>query len=391
MDSSLDATLLMTADGVGGVWTYALDLARCLSELGACVHLAVMGPALEPDQRAQALAIPELRLYESGFSLEWMEAPWPDVARAGIWLLELERLVEPDLVHLNGYCHGALAWRVPTLMVGHSCVMSWWEAVKREPPPPRWERYRAEVSRGIAGATRLVAPTRAMLDVLARLYGPHPRAAVIANGREWQPAPATPKEPFVLCAARLWDEAKNVATLARVGPGLRWPVLVAGDDTRPDGGRVTLPGVHQLGRLSAAALAHCYARAGVFALPARYEPFGLSALEAALAGCALVLGDIPTLRELWHGAALFVEPDDDVALAAALESLAGDRAARERLAARARARALSFDPAGMAGEYLEAYTAARAPRRRPPLLEASSWEEYTRATEPAPRIASLAG
>ncbi len=39
-----------------------------------------------------------------------------------------------------------------------------------------------------------------------------------------------------------------------------------------------------------------------------YEPFGLSVLEAALSGCALVLGDIPSLRENWDGAADFAEP-----------------------------------------------------------------------------------
>ena len=39
---------------------------------------------------------------------------------------------------------------------------------------------------------------------------------------------------------------------------------------------------------------------------ALYEPFGLAVLEAAQAGCALVLSDIPTFRELWDGAALFV-------------------------------------------------------------------------------------
>ena len=38
-----------------------------------------------------------------------------------------------------------------------------------------------------------------------------------------------------------------------------------------------------------------FARAGIYALPAVYEPFGLSVLEAALSGCALVLGDIPSL------------------------------------------------------------------------------------------------
>jgi hypothetical protein len=45
-------------------------------------------------------------------------------------------------------------------------------------------------------------------------------------------------------------------------------------------------------------------------LPARYEPFGLSVLEAALSGCALVPGDIASLRGNWDGVAEFVCPDD---------------------------------------------------------------------------------
>ena len=50
------------------------------------------------------------------------------------------------------------------------------------------------------------------------------------------------------------------------------------------------------------------ARTAVFVSPALYEPFGLAVLEAAQAGCALVLSDIPTFRELWDGVALFVAP-----------------------------------------------------------------------------------
>src|SRR5690625_7216151 len=33
-------------------------------------------------------------------------------------------------------------------------------------------------------------------------------------------------------------------------------------------------------------------QASVFVMPSRYEPFGLSVLEAALSGCALILSDI---------------------------------------------------------------------------------------------------
>ena len=63
------------------------------------------------------------------------------------------------------------------------------------------------------------------------------------------------------------------------------------------------------------------AASAIYALPARYEPFGLSALEAGLCGCALVLGDIPSLREVWGDAAVFVDPHDAQALAKALNCL----------------------------------------------------------------------
>ena len=96
-------------------------------------------------------------------------------------------------------------------------------------------------------------------------------------------------------------------------------MLVAGDGRHPEGGGAgELENLRHLGRLAPADLASWLGRAAIYALPARYEPFGLSILEAALAGCALVLGDIDSLRELWDGCALFVPPEDDDALAEAL-------------------------------------------------------------------------
>src|SRR5262249_58528859 len=80
-------------------------------------------------------------------------------------------------------------------------------------------------------------------------------------------------------------------------------------------------GVELLGVLSEAEMAPLYAGASIYAAPARYEPFGLTILEAALSGCALVLGDIPSLRELWEDAAVFVPRDDDAALETCLRDL----------------------------------------------------------------------
>ena len=345
----------MTADAVGGVWTYALDLARALAPHGVSVALATMGRLPTPSQQAEARTVPGLTLHSSALALEWMSDPWEDVARAGDWLLGLEDRLRPDVIHLNGYAHGGLPWRAPVLMAGHSCVLSWWRAVQGEDAPPAWDRYQAEVQHGLRAAGRVVAPTRAMLDALERHYGPLAASQVIPNGRDLDAFRPGKKEPFVFSAGRLWDEAKNISALAEASRGLAWPVLVAGETAHPDGAAVAPPHVRLLGCLPPALVAAHQARAAVYALPARYEPFGLSALEAGLSGCALVLGDIPSLREVWGEAALFVPPDDSDALRGVLSRLIADAGLRQEMAARARSRARLYTPERMAGGYLSAY------------------------------------
>ena len=358
--------LLLTADAVGGVWSYALELARALAPHGIEVHAATMGPLPNESQRADA-ARAGVTLHESDYALEWMDAPWDDVARAGDWLLALERELAPDVVQVNGYAHGALPWRAPVVVVAHSDVCSWWQAVRGERAPASWDRYRAEVGAGLAGADAVVAPTRAVADDLARQYGHDAtRVRVVPNARPANDYTPAAKEPIVLTAGRVWDEAKNVAAVARAAAETPWAAYVAGDATSPDGRALVWDGaatsVHWLGALAPDALAAWMGRAAVYALPARYEPFGLSALEAGLAGCALVLGDLPSLREVWGDAALFVPPDDGPRLAAALRALAADDTYRSSLGMRARARALTYTPERMATGYLDVYAAAAAGR-----------------------------
>src|SRR5205809_3794197 len=175
-----------------------------------------------------------------------------------------------------------------------------------------------------------------MARSLRRCYGVAASPRVIYNGSGIDGVASLHKQPLALSAGRLWDEAKNVATLARAAPAVRWPVYVAGD------GGGELPGVRLLGRLGRRALARWYARAAIYVLPARYEPFGLSALEAALSGCALVLGDIPSLREIWGDAAVYVPPDDHDGLAASINALIAAPRYRAEMATRAGERAARY-------------------------------------------------
>jgi glycosyltransferase involved in cell wall biosynthesis len=122
--------------------------------------------------------------------------------------------------------------------------------------------------------------------------------------------------------------------------------------------------VEALGALDAREVMSWLSRAAVFAEPARYEPFGLAALEAASSGCALVLGDIPSLREVWGEAATFVSPNDAGGLARVVNRLLDDPVLRREAAARAFGVAARYAPATMASAYLDAYRqlmGARAP------------------------------
>ncbi len=352
----LPRRVLMTADAVGGVWLYALDLAAGLQRRGVGVLLAVLGPAPTPRQCAAARAIPGVSLRHAGFRLEWMPDADLDIDRAGAWLSALEAEFRPDLVHLNGYAHAVLPWRAPVVVVAHSCMPSWWQAVKGGAPPPEWRSYHRRVACGLHAADAVVAPTAAHLAALAGLYGSAARPRVIRNGRA---APVVARRrtklPLVFSAGRLWDEAKNVAALDRAAPDLDWPLAVAGDDCGPDGVRRALRHGHWLGVLDPVTIAEWLARAAIVALPVRYEPFGLLALEAAQAGCALVLGDIATQRELWDGAALFVPPDDPAELAVAVNCLIRDPVWRASLGEEARRRAALYGLDAMVEGYCDLY------------------------------------
>lgn len=353
--------VLMTADAVGGVWQYSLDLSMALAERGIETTLAVMGPALDDGQREE-VAERHIAVVEGPYQLEWAPAPWDDVERAGKWLLDLARTLHPDVVHLNGFCHAVLPWEFPPIVVAHSCVRSWWRAVYGVAVPAEWTRYTDAVSAGLRAAGIVIAPSSSMISMLIQEYGPFGPSRVIPNGRATvDHASDTPpiKSDLVFTAGRLWDEAKNITALCDVASKLSWRVVIAGErnETNPQS---TSANVTWLGRLDSATMARWYARAAIYALPALYEPFGLSVLEAAASGCALVLGDIPSLRENWTGAAVFVNPRDRRALATAIQGLIDDPSSRRRLALHAMARAHLFTVRRMADAYLEAYGAIRS-------------------------------
>jgi len=347
--------ILMTTDCVGGVWNYSLDLAEALAPHGVRVALATMGPPPSQSQRSEAARISNLELFESNYKLEWMDSPWAEVDAASIWLTALAKDFRPDIVHLNGYSHASLDWSAPVVVVAHSCVRSWWAAVKLGPVPNTFAEYTKRVSIALRSANLVIAPTEAMLEAIEQNYDLAAPSKVIPNGQFRSIHVPGKKMDLILTAGRLWDEAKGLQFLDRLAPELDWPVYAAGQPRHPSGSLESFHHVHALGHLDHHRLAEEMSAASIYAAPALYEPFGLTVLEAALSGCALVLSDIPSFRENWDDAALLVSTNDRNEWCAALNQLSNDRPLRESLARRALDRASALEPEKIGTRYFNAY------------------------------------
>jgi glycosyltransferase involved in cell wall biosynthesis len=365
--------VLMTADAVGGVWQYAIDLAGGLRAHGVRTTIAVLGPAPSVDQQAMAKAA-GAELVIAGLPLDWTASHQGEVKEASQSIARLATEIRPDLVHLNTPALAAHAeFDVPVVAACHSCVATWWQAVKDEPLPEDFIWRTDLVMRGYASADKLLAPTLAFAQATAEAYGLAQAPIVVRNGRRALQGRANARsETFAFTAGRLWDEGKNFAVIDRMAACLSIPVLAAGPLQGPNGAQVQACHAKPLGRLSDEDVAQHLRQQPIFVSTALYEPFGLAVLEAAQTGCALVLSDIPTFRELWEGVALFVDPRDANEAADAVECLAQDPDARAVLGHAAERRAEAYTVEAMSEGVLAAYQSALAGVSRQSSLEGAA-------------------
>ena len=345
--------VMMTVDAVGGVWRYAMILAKWLGDAKVTVTFACFGPSPSREQVAEAESLGRLVCVEQ--PLDWTvedESALETTAAAIRRLAEDDRA---DLLHLNQPSQAcSLDVPIPVLVVSHSCLVTWWQAMRDDPLPGHWQWHLARNRRGMLRADAVLAPTYSHAAAVARAYGPDIGPHVVYNASDL-PAASGPKNPCVFAAARWWDEAKNASCLDAAAASAAWPVVAAGPLVGPNGQRAAMPHVDHRGELSHEAVVRLARKATVVVSPSLYEPFGLAALEGARSGAALALSDIPTYRELWGDAALYFDPTDEDALAATIDRLASDPDLRREMMERALQCSRRFEPRRQAAEMASLY------------------------------------
>jgi len=358
--------VLVTTDTLSGVWTYTRELVTGLVNRGVRVTLVSMGEIPLPQQTAWMESLRGLEYHPTAFRLDWMQEGEQDLADSSGYLTSLVRDFRPDLLHLNQLCYGSLPVAVPRVVVAHGDLISWWKAVHgREPDDSRWLRwYREVVTQGLLQADVVVSPTAWMLEALASCYLRPGRSAVIYNGRN--PLffnPYLGKEDSVLAVGRLWDAGKQVSLLTQHTHPI--PVCIVGSEV-PAHAKIPIRADVKLavdnicialrGPQSESQLRSLYSRASIYVATSRYEPLGITALEAAFSRCAIVANDIPSFREVWGDDAFYFRANDSASLAEAIQCLSEDRELCRAYGNRAYHRARErFTAKRMIDEYLRLY------------------------------------
>ncbi len=351
--------VLLTSDSVGGVWTYTQELATGLLEAGCSVSLINVGPAPRSHQRVWCTRLETA--YPSDFSfnlapapLEWMQDNDGAFTQAAAFIEQSACNFRADVFHSSQFCFGALDLGIAKVVVAHSDVLSWANLCQPDLlNGSDWlTRYRMLVEAGLQGADTVVTPSQWMLDALSENFDVR-RQCVIYNGRSLARNQAKAPEEFsAITAGRVSDPGKNLQALRDVRTSV--PVTLAGDDSVDIDVFPLLQLLTVKGHLAEDDLIAAFCRASVYLYLSIYEPFGLSPLEAALCGCAILANDTPSAREGWGEAALYFSGSK--ALEQILPQLETDRALLEAKRSAAYERALHFSGVRMVQSYLKLYT-----------------------------------
>lgn len=365
---------------VGGLGRHVGQLARQLATLGHDVRVLTRGSRPEPErQRFEGVEV--WRAAADGLSIDfgsesvlaWTQAFEHSLIRAG---LQLTAGWQPEVIHAHDWLVAQTAQTLhqltgsPVVVTVHATEHGRQQGWLTEPVP----RAIHSVERWLCrNAAAVIVCSQFMAAEVAQLFQLDPGSIrVIGNGVELaddsSPQLGTSKaepsgqaattgdvpahgRPLLVFAGRLVHEKglqeliKALPLLRDELPGLRLVVAGTGQQLADQQDRAARYGVSDLidwaGFLDGAGLAALFAAADLVVVPSLYEPFGMVALEAQLAGTPVAVSNTGGLAELVEPGRTGTRfaPESPAAIAAAIRQVLADPAGARQMAERAQRRA----------------------------------------------------
>ncbi|HSV29239.1 MAG TPA: glycosyltransferase family 4 protein, partial [Candidatus Omnitrophota bacterium] len=241
-------SILVTVEPPGTAWPHVDTLVRELAGLGVEVTVAAVTP-LRPGQRIEYAGIPGVELLACPFPAASPGDHLANRGRIAEWLLSVEEMLNPDVVHLTGYLHAGLPWCGKVLVAGYPGSGAAYGRLNAE----QRRQCRLAFQHGLRGADMVVTPTETMMTALTKHFGVVP-GRVIRDGRDPARYSAVAKEPVIFSSGTQRDDADAPSALERAASSLSWPVVIAGDQGGSGLRPVRLKGVSALGRVHPAQL-----------------------------------------------------------------------------------------------------------------------------------------
>jgi glycosyltransferase involved in cell wall biosynthesis len=167
--------------------------------------------------------------------------------------------------------------------------------------------------------------------------------------------------PLIVSTGRITRAKNQIALLGALDRTPEAHLAIAGigaaeDDLRQAAvERGTSDRLHLVGELRPDEIYSFLAAGDVFAFASLTETFGLSVVEAAIAGLPIVSNDLPVLREVLsvdgQSAAIFANADDEAQFSDAIASLLGDHSRAAALTKVGRQIAERYRPEAMCAAY----------------------------------------
>lgn len=379
--------ILIAADtyppDVNGAARFTERLAAGLAGRGLDVHVVApseTGPASEPRPRAGVPTVHRLRSHRvpGQQRFRFTTPGWAAAATERVL-----RSVRPDVVHVQshfpvgrGLLGAAAGAGYPTVATNHFMPENLLEHARV--PDALAERVSGwawgDLGRVYAAADAVTAPTPRAVDLLVSRTGLPARAVscgidLARFGGAGRPDP----DPTVLFVGRL-EREKRVDELIRafaLVPG-RARLEIVGDGTRRQGWTDLARDLGQSSRIRFRGtvdddeLVAAYRRSAVFCMPGVAELQSLVTLEAMAAGRPVVAADavaLPHLVRPGHNGLLY-RPGDVAGLAAALNRVLDDPAARERMGQASREMVARHALDGTLDAFEDVYAGVRRPAPR---------------------------
>ena len=358
--------VLITTDAITSVWQYSTTLAQTLADVhGVQVLLTVCGPPPQPAQLNSMVfgvrkggGSVDIELLD--MPLEWMNGPDEAYSEGRQILLQLALKWRAHVVHANEHHIGQIgASGFPVLVVSHGDLSSRQAALGGEPSRTVATAYWRLVTTGLRAASLVVAPGPHIVECLSAWYGYSDVVRVIPHGISAGSVPfQEPRSYTAAMVGRLWDPAKNLQCFRIAASQIEGAFIAVGpqgeqgaEPREPAPDPLSYPGA--LSNLELRAMLH---QTKIFVAPALYQPIGLTIVEAAMAGCCLLLSDIQSHRTLWENAALYFDPLEPEMLRSAMQILLSDVNRMQSMAEHAQKKAIAhYTAERMARAYLTSY------------------------------------